>query len=658
MPSPLRWSLTNEERYEGDTAFEDAFCAGFKTDPPLTVTQWADRFRILSPGASKEPGPYRSSRAPYLKEIMDHLSPSHPATQIVFMKSAQVGATEAGNNWIGSIMHWSPAPVIIAWPTEPLARLMSMQRIEPMIADSPVLSNLVVSARDRDSGNTRLLKKFPGGILAMIGTNATTSLRGMPARYVFCDEIDEYPGDLKGQGDPVQVVGARTLTYGRSGKMFLVSTPTIHGMSRIERHYLMSDRRKYYIPCPHCNGMQWLQFERLKWTTGSPETVKYQCEHCEQLFEERYKTNFLAAGEWRPTAESQDGSVGFHISGLYSPLGWLSWAKIAQKWETSEDDIPGRKAVVNTYLGEAFHEDTESVDWERIYERREDWRPGTVPSPVSILTAAVDVQASPARLEYHVWGWGIGLESWAIDRVIIDGRADDPATWRKLEDQINETYSHPCGIEMKVELISIDTGDQTPACYAWIVQQDQTRILAIKGKAGYELNTPVGTPTNIEFGHKKRAIRLRSITGDVFKGELYAFLNLYRAEDGTFPPGFVHIPNFLDAEWCKQLVSERRVRTDTGKFKWEKLNHPRNEALDCRVYSRAALWTLGSAGWKPERWARERLKRSITDDEIVAKEVAEARLVPAPAPQPSRNEPKFAVDNWLGAERGNLRGDW
>ena len=213
-------------------------------------------------------------------------------------------------------------------------------------------------------------------------------------------------------------------------------------------------------------------------------------------------------------------------------------------------------------------------------------------------------------------------------------------------------------MDIRPELVAVDTGDQAPAVYSWISQQDQSKILAIKGKRGYEINAPVGTPTNIPFGKRKKAIRLRSVTGDVFKAELYQFLNLNRVDVGSDPPGFVHVPNYLDAEWCKQLVAERRVRTKTGRFEWLKDRHPRNEALDCRVYARAALWTLGVAAWKPERWLRERQRRGIMDAEIARKEQQEERKTGALEPKKSLNEPKFAKDSWFGAERGNLRGDW
>ncbi|WP_457091384.1 phage terminase large subunit family protein [Microvirga sp. P5_D2] len=639
MLSQARWSEP-DAAYQGAEAIEDAIRKSLQPDPVLTVSEWADRYRILSTKLAAEAGPYRTDRTPFLREVMDALSPTHPARRIVFMKGAQVGATEAGNNWLGYIVHWSPAPVMGVWPTVDTAKKVSQQRIGPLIEDSPELAKLIAPAKQKDSGNTVLAKSFPGGILVMTGANSAVGLRSMPARYAFCDEIDAYPGDVDGEGDPIALVANRTTTFGRTAKMFLVSTPTVHGESRIEREFEMSDQRRYFVPCPHCKERQWLQFERLRWERGQPETVHYVCEHCGALIEERHKATMLPEGIWQPTAEPKDpGTVGFHISALYSPLGWMSWEDIAREWEAAQGDVSRLKTFKNTRLGETWFEQGEQVDWERIYERRESWKPGTLPSGVTLLLGAVDVQASPARVELHVWGFGEDLESWAIDRRVSYGTADDPKTWEMIEEALEDTWIHASGAELKLDLLAVDTGDQTTAVYSWISKQDQSRVYAVKGKRGYEINAPVGAPTNIPFGTRKRAIRLRSVTGDVFKAELYRFLALSRptdeeiAENG-FPPGYVHVPDFMDADWCKQLTAEKRIRRSTGRYEWKK-EHDRNEALDCRVYARAALWTMGVAAWKASRWASLRSIRGL-DHEAKENDAPRAQQIPAGVMRPAR----------------------
>jgi hypothetical protein len=236
----LPTNLTAEEIYGAAAA------AGARPDPLLTISQWADRYRWLSQRASAEHGRWRTERTPYLREIMDCLSPSSLIERVAFMKGAQIGGTECGNNWMGYVIHQAPGPMMSVQPTVEMAKRNSKQRIEPLIEESDVLRKLVRDPRSRDSGNTVLSKDFPGGVLVMTGANSAVGLRSMAARYLFLDEVDAYPGDVEGEGDPITLAMARTRTFARR-KVFLVSTPKITGMSRIEAAYEESDQRKYWV---------------------------------------------------------------------------------------------------------------------------------------------------------------------------------------------------------------------------------------------------------------------------------------------------------------------------------------------------------------------------------------------------------------------------
>jgi alkylation response protein AidB-like acyl-CoA dehydrogenase len=165
-----------------------------------------------------------------------------------------------------------------------------------LLEETPALRDRVAPARARDSGNTMLSKEFPGGILVLTGANSAVGLRSMPARFLFLDEVDAYPGDIEGEGDPIALAEARARTFGWRRKAFLVSTPTIAGRSRIEREYAASDQRRFFLPCPQCGAMQWLKFERLIWEKGDPRSVRYHCEECDAPIEEHHKTAMLAAG--------------------------------------------------------------------------------------------------------------------------------------------------------------------------------------------------------------------------------------------------------------------------------------------------------------------------------------------------------------------------
>ena len=270
--------MDDQLSFEGAEQLGQLWRDGLRPDPLLTVSEWADAHRYLSPRASAEPGRYRTDRTPYMRVIMDALSPSHPARRVVVMKSAQVGFTEGGNCWIGYVIHHAPGPMLAVQPTVELAKRFSRQRIEPLIAESPALRERVKPSRARDAGNTVLSKEFPAGLLIITGANSAVGLRSMPARYLFLDEVDAYPPSADEEGDPVALAEARTRTFSWRSEVLLGSTPTIQGISRIEREYEASDQRRYFVPCPHCEHMQWLQFERLRWDKGRPETTHYICE--------------------------------------------------------------------------------------------------------------------------------------------------------------------------------------------------------------------------------------------------------------------------------------------------------------------------------------------------------------------------------------------
>ncbi len=588
-----------------------------------------------------------------MREIMDALSPSHPARRVVFMKSAQVGATEAGNNWIGYCIHRAPGPFLAVQPTVDLAKRLSQQRINPLVEESPELRELIMPSRSRDSGNTILAKQFPGGQLILTGANSAVGLRSMPARWIFLDEVDAYPGDIDGEGDPIALAEARTISFGHRAKVFLTSTPTIKGVSRIEREYDLSDQRRYFVPCPYCGAMQWLQFERLRWTKGQPEAARYVCEHCEEPIEERFKTQMMDEANgacWMATADDGTravaeaaGVVGYHINGLYSPLGWLGWSEIARSWEEAAGNDAALKTLKNTVLGETWQERGEAPDWQRLYERRERWVAGKVPERGLFLTAGADVQKD--RFEIDVWAWGRGLESWLVDHVVIEGGPADPVAWAQLSAFLGQTWLHENGANMQIGKFAIDTGYESAAVYSWARQQTGAQVVPIKGVEGFNRTSPVTGPTFVdatEGGQRiRRGARLWTIATAVFKSETYRFLRLPRPTreeiDGgeTFPAGSVHFPDWIDAEWLKQLTAEQLVtvrnRRGFAKMEWQKMRE-RNEALDCRVYARAAAWLFGAERWTESTWQSLEAQVGIAADDDVVAGPPEPETEPAPEP--------------------------
>jgi len=605
-----------QEEYEGALDIERAWREGLVPDPLLSVSEWSDRHRMLSSKASSEPGRWRTSRTPYLKAIMDCLSPTSPVERVVFMKAAQLGATEMGSNWIGYVIHHAPGPMMAVWPTVEMAKRNSKQRIDPLIDESSILRELIAPARSRDSGNTILAKEFRGGVLVMTGANSAVGLRSMPVRYLFLDEVDGYPIDVDGEGSAVALAEARTRTFSRR-KIFIVSTPTIAGVSTIEREYEASDQRRYFVPCPHCGHRQWLRFEQLRWERGEdgnfPDTAAYVCESCEVPIPEHHKTWMLEHGEWRAMADGASRTAGFHLSSLYSPIGWRSWKDVAAAWESAISKEAGSAAAIktfkNTELGETWVEEGEAPDWQRLLERREGYRIGTIPVGGLLLTAGADVQKD--RIEVSIWAFGRGKESWLVEHRVLMGDTARDEVWKLLAGVLRETWTHETGCQLGLGRLALDTGFATQEAYAFVRSVRDPRLMGVKGVArGAAL---VGTPTAVDAtsGGKKlrRGIKVFSVAGGIAKLEFYN--NLRKApevaEDGVtirYPAGFVHLPK-VDAEFLQQLCAEQLItRRDRNGFairEWQKMRE-RNEALDCYVYARAAAAASGLDRFEDRHW--------------------------------------------------------
>lgn len=621
------------EYYDGAIALEKAWNEGLKPDPMLLVSEWADQYRVLSPKSAAEPGRWRTHRTPYLQEIMDCLSVSSPVQRVVFMKGAQVGGTEAGNNWIGYVIHMAPGPMMAVSPTVEMAKRNSRQRIDPQLEDVPELRALGAPARSRDSGNTVLSKEFPGGVLVMTGANSAVGLRSMPARYLFMDEVDGYPCDVDGEGDPILLAERRSATFARRRKVLLVSTPTIKSTSRIQREFEHSDQRYFYVPCPECGYLQPLRFSQLRWLEGQPGDVQYCCESCECLIPEHRKTEMLESGRWQATAESDGQTQGYHLSSLYSPVGWFSWSDAARIFEGAQQNPDLMKGFVNTVLGEPYEEEFEAPEWERLYERREPYVIGRVPEGGLFLTAGVDVQRD--RLECEVVAWGRDKESWSIDYLVLDGDTAQPDVWKKLDKLLGQDWPHALGSTLPIRVMCVDSGYATQDVYGWVRNYPQ----AVWGGAGARASQPrtvvaikgrdtetalILSVSKADTGGKRRGLRVWNVSGPVAKVELYRWLKLPRPTDEElasgemFVPGSCHFPQYGE-EYFKQLTAEKRViRLHKGfpKASWEKDPTRNNEALDCRVYARAAASIYGLDRFKELQW--KRLERSLGESSNVA----------------------------------------
>ncbi len=595
-----------------------AAMAIFAPPPTLTVSEWADRYRFLSPEASAEPGKWSTSRAPYQRGIMDAVSDPETDT-VALMTSAQIGKTAMIENVIAFYVSQDPSPILCLQPTLEMAGTFSKDRMAPMLRDTPTLRGLVKDARARDSGNTQLHKQFPGGHITMTGANSPANLASRPIRIVLCDEVDRYPESAGSEGDPVALARKRTATFWNR-KVVLTSTPTIKGLSRIEQAYLASDQRRYWVPCPDCGDYQVLKWANVRWDEGKPESAHYVCEHCGSCLDEQHKTAMLQAGEWRADAPFK-GSAGFHLNELYSP--WRRWSEMAADFlEAKHAGTEMMKAWVNTSLGETWEEQGDAIETTGLLSRVEPYEREDLAGHA--ITAGVDVQKD--RLEASFVAWGTGEEAWLVDHVIISGDTARAEPWLELA----EVFA-----DHRPRAVAVDSGFNTSMVYEFVSRHRY--CYAIKGQSGF------GRPL-IEDA-RKRAQRLRRRKGvhvepvgvDGGKQTIHA-----RLRQITPGPGYLHFPDdaAFDQEYFDQLAAEKLItkyRYGRPHQEWQQIR-PRNEALDCLVYALAALRLSGLRMDGPQGDDAQRHKKMAS----AVKKMNANRLSPLPA-------------GWVGSDGGRQK---
>lgn len=545
--------------------------------PDLKVSEWADAERKLSPEASAEPGQWATGRAEYQRGIMDAFA--DPAVEtVVVMTSAQVGKTEILNNIVGYHVAQDPAPMLVVQPTLDMAQTWSKDRLAPMLRDTPALQGLVSDPRTRDSGNTTLHKVFPGGHITACGANSPSSLASRPVRIVLCDEVDRYPVSAGAEGDPVSLARKRATTFWNR-RLGLFSTPTLKGNSRIETAFEESDKRYYFLPCPHCHEKQTLKWAQVRWEPDQPHTAAYACEACGTLWDDAERVRAIRAGEWRATAENKR-VAGFHLSGLYSP--WTPLEAAVVDFLEAKKQPATLRVFINTYLGETWEDQGERVDDFAVAERREDFG-SPLPRDILLVTAGIDVQDD--RLEVEIVGWGKDEESWSLDYKTIYGDPSGPAVWQDADTVLAQQFEREDGKILTVRAACVDSGGHhTNSVYNYVRPREGKRIFAIKGVGG-EGKPMVGRPGRNNIGK----IRLFPVGVDSAKDVLYSRLKIQ--EPG---PGYCHFPLNRSDEYFRQLTAEKiivRYHKGFARREWVKMR-PRNEALDCRVYAMAALGIL------------------------------------------------------------------
>jgi len=581
-----------------------AAAAAMRPDPYILMSDWAERNFILPRESSKEHGRYRIERTPFVKEILDELSPQSPTQEVVLVKPTQLAGTTIGIIFLMCIADLYPGPTLFITVTESLAKRFSKKRITPSVRLMSNLRGKIKEHKTRDSGNTILVKEFPGGSWVLAGSNSAASYRSEPAKYIILDDFDGFERDIEGEGDPGELADRRAGSFS-DAKIYKNSTPTEKGNSLIEASYEETSQGEFHVPCPHCGYFQYLVFgsrdtkHGVKFTrheNGDIKDVWYSCEKCHKKIGEYQKQSMLPNGKYVHRYPDRL-KKGFRYNALYSPIGWRNtWRKIAQDFLKAAGEIklgnPQRmKTWTNTMMAEAWEEEGTQPQWENLATRVENYQEKWVPMRGLLLTAGVDVQDN--RLIVGVFAWGRGEENWKIFYTELYGDPETDDVWENLDIILNADYEHESHNRLKILSVCVDTGGhRTQRVYNYC----RTRfplVTAIKGVPGAGKPVISATPTlvDVSFGGQKikEGCQLWSVGDDTTKSTIYSRMNIVQSGPGCF-----HWNNGTPDEYFKQLTAEKIVTRQIKGFpvsEWVKTRS--NDALDVNKYAYAAAIRAG-----------------------------------------------------------------
>lgn len=555
-----------------------------KKTETLTVSQWAEKYRELD-DSSNISGRWSNNVTPYLVGVMNTLNDDY-IREVYLCKGTQLGGTEALINMLMYIIDRSPAPAMIVYPSDDLAKDVSKDKLQPAIRLSQQVGRLFM-----ENASKELRLKFKSMVLYLRGAGSPSKLASKAIKYLFFDEIDKMGGASKKEASPYNLAMERTKTYKSQSKVYACSTPTLATNYIWGLHDNADEVRHYFVPCPHCGEMIELVWEQIKYVEDKEQkmsprdrakTSKYICQSCGCIIEDKDKPKMLRAGEWRVVKKRGIGrpkTVGFWINSLYSIF--LTWADIAEEFIKSKDDPETLQNFVNSWLAEPWEDTKLKTSKELVMERQTELPEMVVPEWAKLLTGGVDVQEG--SLYYTVRAWGNFMTSQNITHGQVLSLSD-------IEQVMNMEWQREDGVKMIVSLALIDSGFQADEIYQFcLTNSDWAK--PCKGASnplqGHYKISQINKP-----GSKVDGISLVWVDGGKYKDSISAKM---RKETGT---GSWMVYAGCDEEYASQVTAEHKVnvRKPNGKVTQEwvpKKSHGDNHYLDAEVYAMAAADLMG-----------------------------------------------------------------
>lgn len=555
----------------------------------LSVSQWADRHRILTSKQSGETGRWRTSRNPMLREIMDCLSAHSNVREIWIMKSSQVGVTETIVNWIGYIIAQVHYALMVLMPTLESRDTWKVQKLNPLLQETPIIRDILGGLRSRDAANSKETIDFPGGIMFLAGGNSPNSYSQKSVRWLVMDDLDRFPSEIGDEGDPVELARSRVKAFIRH-KLLFASTPTLKGASLIERGFLSGDQRRYHVECPHCHERLVLRWSNVRANTQLTE-AHYVCEHNGCIIQEHYKPQMLARGEWIPDVP-ENKVRSYHISAIYAPIGLgPSWLELVIKFKRVHKDPTQLKTFLNQELGEPWEDQSDKLKPNELAKRAGGYAQGEIPPGCLALTIGLDTQDT--WIEATLLGWGANEKHWIIERIQFTGDTTKPEVWNEVEAWLHTVRVNSYGKEMRPRVAGIDSrGHRTEQVKEFVMRTTlRIPVYSVQGSTTRMGRAIAQSGSYPNKNSKGKTIKYGYCVWNVGTEHCKDYIFAHLAADGERAESerVFNFPVGMDDEYYDGLLSEvydpdkkRYVQRLGAKYK-------RNEPLDTLVYA----WAIG-----------------------------------------------------------------
>ena len=552
--------------------------------PPerLTVSEWAEKNRILDSKTSARPGPWQNSSTPYLKGVMDELN-NYNTEEVAFVKPTQVGGTEAIINMLGYVICQDPAPAMIVYPTDELATSISKNRLNPMITNSPA-----VKKHYKELDSSKLELQFDDMYLSLVGSNSPSGLASKPIRFLFLDEVDKFPGASKKEADPVSLAKERTKTF-HNRKIVMASTPTLKSNHIWEALEDADIEKHYFMPCPHCGQYIEFKFSNLKFpdeelsNADRASRAFYSCQECGCVINDRDKQVMLQRGEWKIVRQNTTLSkkVAFWMNTLYSPF--VRFSEVALEFLNSKDDSEKFQNFVNSWLAEPWEDTKLKTNADLVLERQTNLPELVVPEWAKILTGGVDVQENSLYLSIRAFGNHITSQNIYHQQVF---------SFSEVEQIMNLPYKKENGETMQVALCLIDSGYEADATYDFCADNSDWAV-PCKGSSS-ELMSHYKLSKVNKSESKAYGMNLAILDTNKYKDMIAGRM---RKKNGTNNGSWM-VYKGCDREYAEQVTAEQKVNEKTGNGRtrqvWKlKTSHADNHYLDTEVYAMAAADIMG-----------------------------------------------------------------